>query len=93
MTVRGEPEKVIRCHCEYCQRRTGSVFNVSCWYYDDQLVERTGTGTVFNKGPQNPGIDCIFCPRCPINRLLGVSVAGAIPGRRQALRHRRRELR
>ncbi len=64
MTVRGEPEKVIRCHCDYCQRRTGSVFNVSCWYYDDQVVARTGTGTIFNQGPQNPGIDYVFCPRC-----------------------------
>ena len=64
MTVSGEPERIIRCHCDYCQRRTGSVFQVSCWYYDDQVVERTGSGTIFNEGPNNPGIDYVFCPRC-----------------------------
>lgn len=44
ITVSGEPEGVIICHCNYCQRRTGNIFQVSCWYLGDQIVPRTGQG-------------------------------------------------
>ena len=63
MTVSGEPDRVISCHCGYCQRRTGNVFQVSCWYFGDQIVSRTGHGRVY-RGPDNPGIDYTFCSRC-----------------------------
>ena len=63
MTVSGEPERVIACHCGYCQRRTGNVFQVSCWYFGDQIVSRTGEGQVY-RGPDNMGTDYTFCQRC-----------------------------
>ena len=63
MTVSGEPERVIACHCHYCQRRTGNVFQVSCWFFADQIVSRTGEGQPY-RGPENMGIDYTFCPRC-----------------------------
>lgn len=64
ITVSGEPERVLACHCDYCQKRTGNVFQVSCWYGGDQVVSRTGEPQIFNEGPNNPGIDYCFCKRC-----------------------------
>ncbi len=67
ITVHGEPEKVICCHCDYCQMRTGNVFQTSCWYWGHQIESKTGTpenSQVFNEGPNNPGIDYTFCKRC-----------------------------
>jgi len=79
ITLRGEPERIIRCHCQYCQRRTGSVFQVSAWFFEDQIVHRTGVPRVFNDSPHNPGaIDYTFCARCgstvywPIKPLPGI---------------------
>ncbi len=64
ITLRGEPERVIRCHCQYCQRRTGNVFQVSAWFFEDQVVSRTGQTLVFNDSENNRGIDYTFCSRC-----------------------------
>ena len=78
ITVSGEPRYVHRCHCDYCQKRTGSVFQVSCWYLDDQILARTGDPQVFEAHPDleesfaqsgiglppNPVIDYTFCKRC-----------------------------
>ena len=76
------------CHCDYCQRRTGNVFQVSCWYYNDQIESRSGTGSVYS-GPDNPGIDYTFCSRCGstvywkytvLKDALGVTVYGVAVG-------------
>lgn len=64
ITVTGEPERVILCHCDYCQKRTGNVSQVSCWYFGDQIESRTGEPKIFNDGPNNLGLDYAFCPRC-----------------------------
>ena len=64
ITFQGEPERVIRCHCDYCQRRTGNVFQVSAWFFEDQIVERIGETKLINGGGDNPGVDYRFCPRC-----------------------------
>ena len=78
ITVSGEPHYVHRCHCDYCQKRTGNVFQVSCWYPEDQIVSRRGDFQVFKaypnleasysqsnmETPPNPGISYKFCKRC-----------------------------
>lgn len=60
ITLRGEPERVIRCHCHYCQRRTGNVFQTSAWFFEDQIIARTGETRVFNASENNPGVDYTF---------------------------------
>ncbi len=65
ITFRGDPERVIVCHCLYCQRRTGSVFNVSAWFVEEQIVARQTDATrVVNDTESNPGVDYTFCTRC-----------------------------
>lgn len=76
--VSGDPHYVHRCHCDYCQRRTGSVFQVSCWYPANQVVSQSGEFRIHKaypnleasysqvglETPPNPGIEYRFCPRC-----------------------------
>ncbi len=64
ITLRGEPLGGIRCHCHYCQRRTGNVFQTSVWFVEEQIVARTGDPRVFNESENNPGVDYTFCGRC-----------------------------
>ena len=65
ITFRGEPERVLVCHCTYCQRRTGSVFQVSAWFLEEQIVAQKADNTrVINDTPSNAGVDYTFCARC-----------------------------
>ena len=65
LKMRGEPERVIICHCIYCQRKTGSVANNSSWWIKDQIVEKKiDNMTILNDTPGNIGIDYHFCKRC-----------------------------
>ena len=71
VTVRGEPRWVGRCHCDFCQKRTGSVFGVSALFGDDQLVEIIGEVKVYNGlktdglgTATGGGVDYHFCPTC-----------------------------
>ena len=63
ITVSGDPHQVFRCHCDSCQKRTGSAFQVSAWFNDDQVIETTGTPKVFNK-ENGMGTDWKFCTQC-----------------------------
>jgi hypothetical protein len=48
MTVEGEPLRVLTCHCDFCQKRTGSVFQVSATFSGEQLVGTSGETKRFN---------------------------------------------
>lgn len=43
ITVSGDPKRILSCHCDYCQRRTGNVNQVSCWFTESQVVSKRGT--------------------------------------------------
>ncbi len=62
--VEGEPVRVITCHCDYCQKRTGSVFQVSCWFPHDRVIELNGETKVFAESPNSIGVRYEFCPNC-----------------------------
>ena len=65
ITLRGDPERVLRCHCHYCQRR-GNVFQTAAWFFEGQIIARTGETRVFNasSAESNIGVDYTFCVRC-----------------------------
>jgi hypothetical protein len=42
MTVEDDPISVTACHCDFCQRRSGSVYPVSAYYRMDQQFDITG---------------------------------------------------
>jgi hypothetical protein len=67
LKAHGEPIKVIACHCDNCQKRTGSVFQVSCWYPTDSVDDITGETRTFNGlevDGVGPGIAYRFCATC-----------------------------
>lgn len=75
VSVEGEPHVVARCHCDFCQKRTGSSFQVVAIFAEDQIVETVGETKVFNgleldgegmkvPGQADIGISNHFCPTC-----------------------------
>jgi hypothetical protein len=71
ITVEGEPVLVFACHCDFCQKRTGSTFGVQCYFSDSQCVAVEGESRVYN-GLKADGvgtttghsIDYHFCVTC-----------------------------
>jgi hypothetical protein len=62
--VSGDPVVVSMCHCEQCQRRTGSAFGVAAYFKEDQ-VRVSGPSTVFVRdGQDGRKLTQHFCPRC-----------------------------
>ncbi len=71
VTVEGEPLGVVTCHCEFCQRRTGSAFQVSAVFSDDGSLAVAGESKAYN-GLESDGVGTTngddvtyhFCPTC-----------------------------
>jgi hypothetical protein len=64
ITFSGEPQRVLACHCDYCQRRTGNISQVSAWFERGQVVAEKGEYKVFNESEAPLGIDYKFCTTC-----------------------------
>jgi hypothetical protein len=72
VTVEGEPGQVYACHCDFCQRRSGSVFIASASFVEDQVKSITGETGCYNGlevdgvgAPGVPGgINYRFCAVC-----------------------------
>ena len=60
----GEPEYIVMCHCEDCQRRTSSAFNLGAWF-NKTNVEISGASTVYQR-VEHDGVESRyhFCPNC-----------------------------
>ena len=63
LELAGGAKQVLACSCEYCQRRTGSIMQFSAWYTEDQFISKSGAVNHY-QGPDNPGVDYMFCPKC-----------------------------
>ncbi len=71
VTVENEPVAVVTCHCDFCQKRTGSVFQVSAVFPITQGVTITGDTNIYN-GLEVNGVGTSngdevkyhFCPTC-----------------------------
>jgi hypothetical protein len=62
--VSGHPTLVAACHCEQCQRRTGSAFGISAHYLREQ-VRTEGASKIFSRaGQDDRSIQGHFCPEC-----------------------------
>jgi hypothetical protein len=62
--VSGAPTLVAACHCEQCQRRTGSVFGISAYFPADH-VHLKGPNKIFARaGQDGRHIQAHFCPEC-----------------------------
>jgi hypothetical protein len=71
VTVETEPAAVVTCHCDFCQKRTGSVFQVSAVFPDSQGITIAGETQIYN-GLETRGVGTTngdeikyhFCPTC-----------------------------
>jgi hypothetical protein len=71
MTVEDDPVAISACHCDFCQRRSGSVYPASAYFLVDQHFEITGHTSVYN-GLETEGVGNAlgesityrFCPTC-----------------------------
>lgn len=64
VTLPGPSPAVVACHCEDCQRRTGSPFGVGA-YYPADAVEVAGATKEFSRPAASGGVfTTSFCPEC-----------------------------
>ena len=94
VTVQNEPLMVATCHCDFCQKRTGSVFQVGAYYARDEKIDVSGETKVYNgleiDGVGNAAGDSVtyhFCPTCGStvywhkegeNPILAIAVGGFV---------------
>lgn len=63
--TRGDPKIVAACSCLKCQQRTGSVFGVSSYFDDEQIIERFGDYNTYQSDVEaGRKIDRCFCATC-----------------------------
>ena len=63
----GNPTRIIMCHCELCQRRTGSSYNLGAWFSQTNVVVKGADKVYCRIGDE--GVECEFhlCPVCGTN--------------------------
>jgi hypothetical protein len=65
ITCHSEPNPVVMCSCELCQRRTGSLFNIAAWF-EKNSVEISGNTVEYTRTTGDTGLPFTFnfCPKC-----------------------------
>jgi len=78
--VSGDPIRVTACHCDQCQRRTGSVFGVGAYYKKEQ-VQISGPNSVYVRGaPEGRTVSSHFCPECGTSLFWEADIAPGVIG-------------
>lgn len=92
VTARSEPSKISACHCQSCQRRTGSAFSVAVFYGREQVTQHGPSRTYVRPGDSGLNVEFHLCPTCGTSvfwypefrpKLVGVAIgcfAGDPPG-------------
>lgn len=68
LSCEGDPAFVVMCHCESCQRRTGSSYNLGAWY-ERASVQFEGDEKIYTRTGEDSGSEYRFhfCPSCGAN--------------------------
>ena len=67
-TVTGDPDIVVVCHCEWCQRRTGSAFAMIAKWEQSSFAFTAGLLTTYRTfNDSGRWLDLQFCARCGTN--------------------------
>ncbi|MBM3546400.1 MAG: GFA family protein [Alphaproteobacteria bacterium] len=64
LACEGEPMRVSICHCQACQRRTGSVFGVAARYLREKVTIEGEASEYVRIGDEGNEIRFRFCPHC-----------------------------
>ena len=65
--VVGEPLHIFMCHCEFCQRRTGSSYHLDAWFPDTDVVVKGMSKEYVRHGERGDVLEFHFCPGCGSN--------------------------
>jgi hypothetical protein len=82
ITVSGEPQTHVVCHCSNCKRRTGSAFGISTYFAREHVVQTSGETEVyaFHHTAQNHDQQRHFCKRCGTTLFWTLSTMPALIG-------------
>ena len=67
MVCDGDPTQVLMCHCEFCQRRTGTSYNLGAWFPSARTAAQGREKTYVRTGDQGSEVTFHFCPDCGTN--------------------------
>ena len=70
----GDPTQVVMCHCELCQRRTGTTYSLAALFERPKVTIGGETNVYQRTGEAGFVIEFHFCPTC------GTTVYWVIPG-------------
>ncbi|PKY01783.1 DUF636 domain protein [Aspergillus campestris IBT 28561] len=74
-TITGVPEHYYLCHCNSCQKATGSAFGANCWYKQSELQITQGNHsiTTYQDKTTESGnaLQRSFCTTCGSNLFIG----------------------
>lgn len=65
--VPGEPQFTFMCHCEFCQRRTGTSYHLDAWFSREGAIITGETRTYTRSGDRGDSLVFHFCPNCGSN--------------------------
>jgi len=64
VTTSGDPPLVMACHCQACQRRTGSVLHVGAYFKQEQVRVDGASKLFVREGASGGKLRFYFCPTC-----------------------------
>jgi len=67
LTAKADPDFVIACNCQACQRRTGSAFGVGAYFDKGDVSVSGATESWARKADSGREVENFFCPSCGTN--------------------------
>lgn len=64
VTCHGEPRLVSLCHCEDCQRRTGSTYGIAAFFQRAQTEAEGRASSYKRSSDSGHAVRFHFCPNC-----------------------------
>lgn len=64
LVTRVEPVSVVACHCQACQRRTGSVFGVGAYFAEADVIVTGEIREYIRIADSGNPFHTYFCPTC-----------------------------
>jgi hypothetical protein len=61
---RGEPDRVSLCHCQQCQKRTGSAFGVAAFFRLDRVIAEGASRAYSRTADSGLSVRFHFCETC-----------------------------
>jgi hypothetical protein len=78
--IKGEPKRVTICHCDWCQRRTGSAFGIEVVFDTEKVIVNDEAITRYRHISDESGrwLDQHFCSNCGTNIGLTLEAVPAV---------------